>query len=277
MLVNRPEGLEKVSALIENYTAALRAELAERWKNWTVDLTQNEVFEVIGGLLARQVTLATQLAGSPDIWNAHAAPLILRSMIDVYINLAWIFLDPLDRSRKFILHGLGQEKLDIEHRKKLIVDAGRQTDDDPVIRHKEEWLASQRFAFLTEVNVGAWSGIDTRKMAEEAGCLDFYRYAYTSLSAGTHSMWHHISRWNLTPCRNPLHRYHSVPDDPILNPDFEYLYLAAQYAAKTFDLFDEKSGVKVDIQSAFNLLHESVAAFGRDEELKPNHEKVDKP
>ena len=276
MRVNSPEGLEKVAGLIQNYTAALRAELAERWKNWTIDLTQNEMFEVIGALLARQVTLATQLAGSPDIWNAHTAPLILRSMIDVYINLAWIFLDPLDRSRKFILHGLGQEKLDIEHRKKLMVDAGRKADDDPLIKHKEEWLACQRFAFLTEVNVGAWSGIDARKMAEEAGCLDFYRYAYTPFSAGTHSMWHHVSRWNLIPCRNPLHRYHSVPDDPILNPDFEYLYLAAEYAAKTFDLFDEKSGVKVDIRSAFNLLHESVAALGKEEELKRSHEKHDK-
>lgn len=276
MQVSKQDSLEKVSALIENYVAALRAELAERWKNWTIDLTQREVFEVIGGLLARQVTLATQLASSPYIWNAHIAPLILRSMVEVYINLAWIFLDPIDRSRKFILHGLGQEKLDIEHRKQLMVNAGQKPEDDPLIKYKEEWLASQRFAFLTEVNVGAWSGIDGRKMAEEAGCLDIYRYAYTPFSAGTHSMWHHISRWNLTPCLNPLHRYHSTPGDPTLSPDPDYLYRAAKYAEKAFKLFDEKSGIKVDIRSAFNLLVESLSTFGREEDPEPSREKADK-
>ena len=120
------------------------------------------------------------------------------------------------------------------------------------------------------------SGIDVRRMAEEAGCLDFYRYAYTPFSAGTHSMWHHISRWNLISCRNPLHRYHRVPDDRILNPDPDYLYLAAKYAAKTLDLFDEKSGVKVDIRSALDVLGKSLASFGREQEGKASHEKIDK-
>jgi Family of unknown function (DUF5677) len=269
------DGLEKVAALVDNYIEALHVELAERRKKWAIDLTQNEVFEVIGGLLARQVTLATQLASSPGIWNAHIAPLILRSMVDVYINMAWIFLDPLDRARKFILHGLGQEKLDIEQRKKLMVDAGRKAEEDPIIRHKEEWLASQRFAFLTEVNVGTWSGIDARKMAEDTGCLDFYRYAYTPFSAASHSMWHHISRWNLKPCQNPLHRYHSVPEDPDLSPEPDYLYLAAKYAAKTFDLFDDKTSVNANTRSACHPLNESFAAFGKDEETKRSDENDD--
>ena len=38
-------------------------------------------------------------------------------MVDAYITLAWIFDDPLERSRKFLLYGLGQAKLSNEHRK----------------------------------------------------------------------------------------------------------------------------------------------------------------
>ena len=103
--------------IVSDYVETSRKELYERWKHWPLDLTSTELHEVVGSLLARQVTLATQLAKAPSIWNGHVAPLILRTMTDVYINLAWIFIDPIDRARKFILYGLGQEKLEIEHRK----------------------------------------------------------------------------------------------------------------------------------------------------------------
>jgi hypothetical protein len=41
------------------------------------------------------------------------APIILRAMVDLYITLSWIFKDPLERSKKYIAYGLGQEKLEI--------------------------------------------------------------------------------------------------------------------------------------------------------------------
>jgi hypothetical protein len=48
-------------------------------------------------------------------------------------------------------------------------------------------------------------------MAEEAGCIDFYNYVYTPFSACAHSMWHHIARYDLRECGNPLHRHHRRP------------------------------------------------------------------
>src|SRR2546423_11640354 len=96
-------------AILRNYVQMLEVELSERWKGWSLDLSCREMYEVIGALLARQLTLAVEFAMSPSIWNMHIAPLILRSMADNYINLAWIFQEPLDRSRKFIIYGLGQE------------------------------------------------------------------------------------------------------------------------------------------------------------------------
>jgi hypothetical protein len=38
------------------------------------------------------------------------------------------------------------------------------------------WLKSQRIPQLLEVNLGSWSGLTVRKMAEEAECLDFYNH-----------------------------------------------------------------------------------------------------
>lgn len=253
-----------IREFILKYVETVRAELAERWKCWPIDLTKNEMHEIIGALLGRQVTLATQLALSPSIWNGHTAPLFLRSMVDGFITLAWIFVDPVDRSRKFIRYGLGQEKLDIEHRRKLMEEAGKNPDDDPLIKHKEGWVNSQRFTFLTEVNVGSWSGIDIRAMAEDAGYRDLYRYAYVPFSAATHNMWHHVSRYNLTKCPNPLHAYHKVPIDPFLPPDIDYLYRAAKYVEKALKLFDEKTGVKISLPSAFEMLVQFLESLGKE-------------
>lgn len=214
---------EKMEKIIGDYIDAVRSELAARWRQWRLDLTKPELHEVVGALIARQVTLATQLARSPGTWNPHTAPVLLRSMTDAYITLAWILKDPVERSRKFILYGLGQQKLVLEHRKAALTAEGKEPAQDPVVKATEAWLNAQRFDFLTEVNVGSCAEVSVRDMAEEADCLDLYRYAYTPFSAATHNMWHHISRLSLQVCENPLHRYHKMPFDPDFGPDPDYL------------------------------------------------------
>jgi hypothetical protein len=253
---------KELEKIISDYVETARNELHQRWKQWPLNLAHGELYEVVGSLLARQVTLVTQLARAPSIWNGHIAPLLLRTMTDAYINLAWIFMDPINRARQFIMYGLGQEKLQIEHRKTQLEADGIDVASDPLIKFKEQWLNSQRFAFLTEVSVGSWTGTDTRTMAEEAGCLDLYRYAYTPFSAATHNMWHHVSNYNLVKCPNPLHRYHKIPMDPSLDIDPDYLYRAAKYVAKTFSLFDEKTGITYSGRSAFEQLADAFEKFG---------------
>src|ERR1700756_1419122 len=115
-MANNPEG-DFVARLIEHFLARAREELDDRLAQWPTDLARQEVHEVVGALLARQVTLASELASSPGIWNDSVAPLVLRAMADLHITVAWIIKDPVDRSRKFIHFGLGQAKLQLEHRK----------------------------------------------------------------------------------------------------------------------------------------------------------------
>jgi hypothetical protein len=238
---------------IEQYIQATRKELHARWDAWKFDPEKPEIHEAIGGLMARQVTLSTQMALNPGIWNGHVAPLLLRSMVDSYIAFAWIWGDPLDRAQKFILYGLGQEKLQLEHFKNTL-DPEEDTEDHPLVQARRAWVDSQRYTFLTEVNVGSWSGKSTRKMAQEADCMSIYRHAYQPFSAATHGMWNHIARYNLQYCENPLHRYHRVPIDSELHPDPDYLYRAAKYVRKTLKTFDEETGVSVKVDSSFELL-----------------------
>lgn len=165
---------KKLESAIITYVNNVRIDLGNRWQSWPLDLSRNEVHEVIGALLARQVSLSTNIARSPGIWNGHVAPIVLRCMADVYISIKWILQDPLSRSKKYILYGLGQAKLQIEHRKLQAEKIGEDPKKDPMIENLEKWVNSQRYLFLTEVDIGSWSGISTREMAEEAGCLDYY-------------------------------------------------------------------------------------------------------
>jgi Family of unknown function (DUF5677) len=198
----------KLEETVEAFVGRARDEFEYRLKKWPPDLSHNDVREVIGALLARQVTLAVQLASSLSNWNGHIAPLFLRTMADVYINVAWVLRDPDDRAKKFILYGLGQAKLELEHRRADL--ATREPKRGEIERNQiqEDWINRQRATFLTDVNLGSWSGISTRTMADEAGCIDFYNYVYTPFSSCTHSTWHHVAMYNLSPCNNPLHRYH---------------------------------------------------------------------
>lgn len=248
------DNLEKI--LIE-FVERARNGLKDRWNKWKIDLSKNELYEVVGGLLARQVTLSTQFALAPSIWNGHIAPIFLRCMVDVYINLAWILKEEsLTRSKMFIKYGLGQLKLEVEHRRNQIMKDGLNPDKDPALKANEELLNYQRLSFLTEISLGKWAEMNTREMAIDAECIDFYRYSYSPFSATIHSMWHHLCRYNFKYCKNPLHKYHRVPFDLDLEPDLFYLCIAAKNLEKTFSLFDKKFNIKCDLTSIFEFICE---------------------
>ncbi len=251
---NRERVLKALEKLIEKYISTIHEELDERWQKLNIDLSHSESYEVVGALLARQVTLASHFARVPDLWNPHIAPMFFRVMVDVYINLTWILDDVHERARKFILFGLGQLKLTLEHRRAELLSDRQNPDDDQLIQAMESWINAQRYEFLVEVDVGHWADINTRTMAEQADCLDIYRYAYTPFSAAVHSMWSHIGIWNLKECENPLHKFHKVPDDSDLPPDVDFLIKAAKYVSKSFRKFDSSLGIESTVPDGYELL-----------------------
>ena len=244
----------------------LVAQVHSRWDVWAHGHEQRHVHEVVGGLLARQATLASELASSPSIWNAHSGPLFLRAMVENCITIAWILKDPDERAKQFIAYGLGQENLMLEHAKANLREAGVDPDKDQAIEAWEQWLNGQRYTFLTEVNVGSW-GTDLRKMAEEAGLIELHRNDYARWSSTTHSMWHHVVCFNLQYCTNPLHGHHRVPTVPQLSSLTELLLRAAEYMDLSFRVFDEATGTSVDDLSAVEVLERELQKIPR----PPNH------
>ena len=265
------EAISKVVAkLIEDFICQIDVELHERWTNWKIDFTILEVHEVVGALVARQVTLARYLACNRGLWNWDIAPLFLRPMAEVYLNLAWIFGSPSERSRTFVLHGLGQMKLRVEHQKAAQerASADQKELSSASIESMERWIDSQQYGFLTEVNLGSWTELNQRKMAEEVGEINFYNYCYTSYSAGVHSMWHHIGIYNLKQCTNPLHRFHKVPRVKESNADVHFLILAGKYLQMVFDLFDKETGVKIEAPSGFHTLCDGISELAKSQAEK---------
>src|SRR3546814_6322126 len=95
-------------------------------------------------------------------------------------------------------------------------------------------------------------------MAEEAGCIDFYNYVYTPFSACAHSMWHHIARYDLGECGNPLHRHHRRPTSEASSPDIHYLTLAAKYWSKTLGIFDRTHELMLSGPSSYEMLIDEI-------------------
>ena len=161
---------ELLDRVIPEYLDAAAESFYARLDAWEVDIFDKETNDVVGGLLARQLSLATAVASSPLAWTPYVLPIILRCMADVYITFCWILADKQKRSRLFIEYGLGQEKLAIEKYKELIE---AEEHPDPLalesIAARERMLDAERLSFLIPVNLGSWSEMDLRKMAIEVG------------------------------------------------------------------------------------------------------------
>lgn len=227
------------------YLKRVREGLDERWQKLPKDAFESEVTEAIAALMARQMSVARRIARNPGVWDWHIGPILLRTLVDTHITLAWILADPLSRSRKFISFGLGQEKLQIEHLRAVNAE-NNDEDIASVIEARQEWVTAQRYMFLLEVDVGAWSGMSTRDMAEEVGLQSLYNFAYAPWSSCTHSMWNHVGKFNLRFDGNPLHRYLKAPFDPEFDPQIDVLINSAKYLELSFDAIDQHFGLKCD-------------------------------
>ena len=240
------EGKDDFYNQIVKYEKYVDQAVIERWNKLPKDLYEHQIIEVLGAILARQATLAKRIARNPENWDFHIGPILLRAMIDVHITLSWVLTDPLQISKKFIEYGLGQEKLQIEH----LEDENDNEDDKPLldimIEAKKSWLNDQHYSFLTTVDVGNWSGHSTRDIAEEAGCRNLYRFAYSPFSSCAHSMWNHIGKFNVRFSENSLHKYIRIPFDPDIPPQPETLFNSAKYLLKSLMVLDKHFKLEID-------------------------------
>ena len=180
------------------------------------------------------------------------------------ISLSWILSEPSSRAKRFVEDGLGAIKLQLAHRERelqSLVDPKERAIAEQMISIHKSWLDAQRMEQLVAVNLGSWSGMSARRMAEETGDLDFYNYVYQPFSSCVHSDWSHISMFNAAYCENPAHGWHRSPALIDIDPDAFWLHLAAKYFSKTLDQFDRATGLRNLPDEAFRIMS-SVEADG---------------
>lgn len=241
---------DAVAEFIDSYCKNVHENLQSRWAAYTPDLKSSFGSDALAGLLARQAALAIEFARNPGVWNGNIAPIILRTMTDAHISIAWILERPRERGKEFVLYGLGQEKLQLEQLRSEAEDMPEEAQEEglqDMIRAREAWLESQIAHWALDVNLGSWSGKSTRQMATECGCESLYKFAYTPFSAATHSTWGHVGRYNVERCEVALHKGHYLPVVLELDPAPDFLYRSAKYISKTFSLFSEKAPAKSDV------------------------------
>jgi hypothetical protein len=206
--------IERVLETGVQFTAASQEELESLWNKVSVDLAQPTRTNVIGGLLARNLQLACDIVESPSLWVMPIAAILIRCMVDTQIRLQWLMKRGTQKDfEEYVQYGLGQEKLLVEHLKRI--SKQDRPDRDIIlaeIQDREAWINAQLYTILLPVDVGGGSwGKDLRILAEEADMLDLHRLTYSPLSSAVHGHWNMVARLNLTPCQNPLHCDHWLP------------------------------------------------------------------
>lgn len=216
-----------------------QTELQNLWNDARVDLVDPTQHDVVIGLLARNLQLACDIVQNPGLWIMPISAILVRCMIETKIRLAWLIKCGSDTDFKdYVEYGLGQEKLYIEHLKRLSVEDRldkQQIIED--IEEREKWINAQRFTFLLPVDVGGGNkGKDLRVMADEAGILDLHRLGYSPLSSAVHGHWNTIARLNLTPCLNRLHSRHWLPALPRRPISLSFVFDAVDCYSSCFEL-----------------------------------------
>lgn len=233
--------IEEPSELVEQYIFDISEEFETKISSWKIDMDEEEKFTVTSGLLCRQVMLCSSMASEPGFWNADLGFMIIRLMSSVLIDLAWIACAPYERSKQFILYGVGQGLVDIEH-KRLFVEKGEM--DDSALKAAEHWLTGQRKEMFIEVDLASWSGLSVSKMAEEAGCLNIYEELYSQTSMPLHSNWYHISWAHFRSKVDGI----MPPVCPTYPVEIQVLFVAARLMHATFEvaekIYQTDGGVK---------------------------------
>ena len=266
--MSTPQSIDFIlNDFVGKYVANVRAGFDSRWAAVTPTIYDSRSYECIGGLLARQAILTIEMAMSPYTWNGNVAPLFLRCMIDAHIALSWILDDPQARSEKYVMYGLGREKLYIEYMEEALQEETATHDAKRMrqaVEARKAWLNSQWAEWATEVNVGAWSGMSTREMAKEIGRESIYKYAYVPFSATVHNMWQHVGSYNMKRCENPLHKWHFVPEVLRAPVDIDFMYRSSKYVSLSYEAFDKKMDVESDVElpEDFLLAHPLFAGDG---------------
>ncbi|GAA3968637.1 DUF5677 domain-containing protein [Gordonia caeni] len=167
--------------------------------------------EVTSGLVMRAAREVIAVLGSPDLWCFEFGAHVGRTLVEVRIYIEWMALQDHLIYRKYQEYGEGKAKLNA-----LIAEELPDRYKTPAVRESIDAVAAlghndSGIDLRTVDTRDTFAAVSLRKMAEEAGLLDYYRHAYSVASGVTHSEWWSVEMHAMERCMNILHRGHLIP------------------------------------------------------------------
>lgn len=250
--------LTRILEIGAQFSSEGRTELRNIWNKARIDPYEPTRTNVVAGLLARSLQFASDIVQNPYLWRMPIGAILIRCMVETEIRLQWLIKCGKEEDfKEYVDFGLGQEKLLVEHYKRISQsdrpDQQMILDD---IEQREAWINSQLYSFLLPVDIGGGAqGKDLRTLAEEAGLLDLHRLAYSPLSSFVHGHWNCVARLNLSRCLNPLHGGHYLPELPQRPTNFSCALDAVNSYANCYELAGmELSGNPTESTAALNYM-----------------------
>jgi hypothetical protein len=195
-----------IDAVAEDITDARRALL----DHWAGSLTTSGIDPRHDGTFALgfyALACLSELCMGP-VSRIIAGRLLVRTLTEIRINLAFL-VQKEDEAMwtRFRAYGSGQAKLALLKYEEIASGQPNLVSMDTL-----KALANEDFfQEFVNIDLGSWSGLDLRKMAEQSGTKDDYDRFYGWTSAFVHGHWGAARDAVLATCVNPLHRAHRGP------------------------------------------------------------------
>lgn len=220
---------EDVKPQLERYENQLTQELSDLVNSWPSDLEIDPIPRVLGALVARHVTLASQVVADPFFWNPDVGPLVLRPLLESWLKIEWILKSPLKRTIGLAKADLNGAKNRVQELSETTRNSYARTDSKSLL----EMLASEENLFASD---GKPVMVDSWKMAKTLGgqAQVAYRRHHVRMSSCAHGAWNHIARYNLAINTNPLHRNNFIPVWRQPDTDLNFALIAADYCDRVF-------------------------------------------
>lgn len=197
---------------------ALEEQFLEAQKSADPNLYFPDRHEVLSGITYRHLRAVEMMVRFPGYWTTEHGSPTLRNLVESRIVLKWLIQqDDPELYRKFKDYGRGRLKLLLLHLREHCDGMEKppqelldQVEYLDALVNQEIWEEYQDISI--EKN---FANKDVRRMAEEVGLMSDYRLVFAPTSSILHGEWGQLDQFVLTPCGNPLHRGHRIPNtDP---------------------------------------------------------------
>lgn len=230
--VKETKAIERFAEEISKRLKNIRDKFKDAATAANPDIYDPTRYEVLSGIVSRVLRASNVAVNTPQMWSTEHGSGLMRSLVEARIVLSWLILkDESTLYEKFKEYGRGHIKLLKLHLEEYL---DKQSEPTPELEeyvknldNQVNWELSEEFQEI-RVDTNFAGNTNSRKMAEETGLLDDYRFVFAPASSAFHGEWPAVDQFALEQCKNPLHKGHKTPrgDDGIsLGPQLMELIL----------------------------------------------------